>query len=297
MNIAVLSSIVSTYVNERFQHAALARGHEAIPLLTTDCAICFNHERASIQLSGSPIEGIDVLVPRIASFAGPFSLTLLRELERTDLPILNPSAGIAVAHDKLRTMQELAAHGVPVPPTIAVGSPRELRGAIEQLGEGPLIVKLLSGTQGLGVMLAESLDAACAIVEAMQFVHQPVLVQRFIEESRGRDVRAFVVGDKVVAAMRRTAAGGEFRSNLHRGGKAEGITLEPSYERVALAAAQTLGLRMAGVDLLEGRDGPLVVEVNASPGLEGIEAATKVDIAGAIIDATLEMTMLKVRVA
>jgi ribosomal protein S6--L-glutamate ligase len=196
----------------------------------------------------------------------------------------NTSYGIANSRDKLRATQILSRHEIPMPATTFVRDRADVIPAIERVGGAPVVIKLLEGTQGIGVILAPTIKVAEAIIETLQSTRQNVLIQRFVKESKGRDIRALVVGDRVVAAMRRTAKGDEFRSNVHRGGSVERVELDPEFERVAVRAAQIMGLKVAGVDMLEGADGPLVMEVNSSPGLEGIEAATKLDVAGAIID-------------
>jgi ribosomal protein S6--L-glutamate ligase len=196
----------------------------------------------------------------------------------------NTANGIANARDKLRATQILSRHNIGMPATAFVRNRADVRPAIERVGGAPVVIKLLEGTQGIGVILAPEVKTAEAIIETLQSTRQNVLIQRFVAESRGRDIRALVVGDRVVAAMRRTAQGDEFRSNVHRGGSVERVELAPEYEQVAVRSAQIMGLKVAGVDMLEGADGPLVMEVNSSPGLEGIEQATQLDVAGAIID-------------
>ena len=196
----------------------------------------------------------------------------------------NTSNGIASSRDKLRALQILSRHDVGIPHTTLVRDRKDVLPAIERIGGAPVIIKILEGTQGVGVILAETTKVAEAIIETLQSARQNVLVQQFIAESRGRDVRAFVVGDRVVAAIRRVAQGDEFRSNVHRGGRAEVVELSDAYRDTAVRVAQIMGLRVAGVDMLEGDDGPLVMEVNSSPGLEGIETATELDVAGAVID-------------
>src|SRR5690606_33256902 len=196
----------------------------------------------------------------------------------------NTANGITNSRDKLRATQILSRHNIGMPATTFVHSRADVRLAIERVGGAPVVIKLLEGTQGIGVILAPDVKTAEAIIETLHSTKQNVLIQSFISESRGRDIRALVVGDRVVAAMRRIAVGDEFRSNLHRGGTVEPVELDPAYEQAAVRSAQIMGLRVAGVDMLEGAEGPLVMEVNSSPGLQGIEAATKLDVAGAIID-------------
>ncbi len=201
-----------------------------------------------------------------------------------DVFCANSSLGIIRSRDKLRALQILSRHDLGIPPTEFVRRQKDVLPAIERVGGAPVIIKLIEGTQGVGVILAETIKVAEAIVETLQSAKQNVLIQKFVAESKGKDVRAFAVGGQVVAAMRRVAQGQEFRSNVHRGGKAEAVNLTPAYEQAAIRAAQIMGLRIAGVDMLEGTDGPQIMEVNSSPGLEGIEGATGVDVAGAIIN-------------
>ncbi|WP_310526408.1 RimK family alpha-L-glutamate ligase, partial [Nocardioides sp.] len=196
----------------------------------------------------------------------------------------NTAYGISNSRDKLRASQILSKHEIAMPATTFVRDRADVIPAIERVGGAPVVIKLLEGTQGIGVILAPDIKVAEAIIETLQSTRQNVLIQRFVSESKGRDIRALVVGDRVVAAMRRVAKGDEFRSNVHRGGTVEPVELDSAFEEAAVRSAQIMGLRVAGVDMLEGNDGPLVMEVNSSPGLEGIEAATKLDVAGAIID-------------
>lgn len=209
---------------------------------------------------------------------------MVRQFEQMDVFCANPSAGISNSRDKLRSMQIFSRHDIGIPRTTFVRDRKDVLPAIERVGGAPVIIKLLEGTQGVGVILADSVKIAEAIIETLQSTKQNVLIQKFVAESKGRDVRAFVVGDQVVAAMRRVAQGQEFRSNVHRGGVAEPVDLSPEYRETAVRSAQIMGLRVAGVDMLEGKDGPQVMEVNSSPGLEGIETCTGLDIAGAIVD-------------
>ncbi|MCB0130514.1 MAG: RimK family alpha-L-glutamate ligase, partial [Caldilineaceae bacterium] len=206
------------------------------------------------------------------------------QFEQMDVFCANSSASISNSRDKLRSLQILSRHRIGIPKTTFVRDKRDVLPAIERVGGAPVIIKLIEGTQGIGVLLAETVKSAEAIIELLQSQKQSVLIQKFVSESKGRDIRAFVVGDQVVGAMRRVAQGQEFRSNVHRGGLTEPVTLSDEYRETAVRAAQIMGLRVAGVDLLESRNGPQVVEVNSSPGLEGIEGCTQLDIAGSIID-------------
>jgi ribosomal protein S6--L-glutamate ligase len=205
-------------------------------------------------------------------------------MEQMDIYTPNTSAGIANSRDKLRATQILSRHSIDMPATMFVRDRADVLPAIREVGGAPVVIKLLEGTQGIGVILAPDTKVAEAVIETLQSTRQNVLIQRFVAESRGRDIRAFVLGDRVVAAMRRSSSGDEFRSNVHRGGSTEAVELDEDYQRTAVQAAQIMGLRVAGVDMLEGAEGPLVMEVNSSPGLEGIETATELDVAGAVID-------------
>jgi ribosomal protein S6--L-glutamate ligase len=284
MRIAILSRGPRLYSTRRLREAALARGHHARVLNTLAFSIEVEQGNPRLFYKNRELTTYDAVIPRIGASVPFFGTALVRQFEQMGVFCVNPSHAISVARDKLRALQVLSRHRVDIPATSFVRHPNEIVRAIERMGGPPVVVKLLEGTQGIGVILADSTPVAEAIAATLSGPGKlNVLLQQFVEESRGRDVRAFVVGNRVVAAMRRTAQAGEFRSNVHRGGSAEEITLEPEYERVAVHAAQVMGLRVAGVDLLEGRDGPVLLEVNASPGLEAIEAATKVDVAGEIV--------------
>ncbi|MDG2325202.1 MAG: RimK family alpha-L-glutamate ligase, partial [Halioglobus sp.] len=213
-----------------------------------------------------------------------YGTAVVRQFQEMDVFCANTAHGISNSRDKLRSLQILSRHHVGIPRTTFVRDKKDVLPAIERVGGAPVVIKLIEGTQGIGVLLAESVTQATSIVELLQSQKQNVLIQKFVAESKGKDVRAFVVGDRVVAAMRRVAQGQEFRSNVHRGGIAEPIDLDEQYRETAVRCAQILGLQVAGVDMLEGEDGPQVMEVNSSPGLEGIETCTELDIAGAVID-------------
>jgi ribosomal protein S6--L-glutamate ligase len=226
----------------------------------------------------------DAVLPRIGASITYFGTAVVRQFEQMDVFCANSSIGISNSRDKLRAFQILSRHQIGIPATTFVRDRRDVLPAIERVGGSPVIIKLLEGTQGVGVILADSVKVAEAIIETLQSTRQNVLVQKFVAESKGRDVRALVVGDRVVAAMRRVAQGTEFRSNVHRGGRVEPVELDETYRETAVRAAQIMGLRIAGVDMLEGQDGPQIMEVNSSPGLQGIESATQLDVAGAIVD-------------
>ncbi|MCD2497009.1 MULTISPECIES: 30S ribosomal protein S6--L-glutamate ligase [Microbacterium] len=284
MKIAILSRAPQAYSTQRLRAAAVQRGHEVKVLNTLRFAIDLAGDAPDLAYRGRRLSDYDAILPRIGSSITYFGTAVVRQFEQMDVYTPNTSNGIANARDKLRATQILSRHGIALPPTAFVRNRADVRPAIESVGGAPVVIKLLEGTQGIGVILAPQVKVAEAIIETLHSTKQNVLIQKFISESRGRDIRALVVGDRVVAAMRRTAQGDEFRSNVHRGGSVEAVELDEEYQRTAVRAAQIMGLRVAGVDMLEGVDGPLVMEVNSSPGLQGIEAATKLDVAGAIID-------------
>ena len=284
MKLGILSSAPRCYSTRRLVEAAEGRGHEVRVLDTLRMALEVQHGAPDLLYRSKPLSHYDAVVPRIGASITTFGTAVVRQFEQLDVYTPSSSHGIANSRDKLRALQMLSRHDIGLPHTAFVRRKEDVLPAIERVGGAPVIIKLLEGTQGVGVILADSAKVARAIIETLHSTNQNVLIQKFVGESAGRDVRAFVVGDRVVAAMRRTAQEGEFRSNVHRGGMAEAVDLDESYRETAVRAAQVLGLRVAGVDMLEGADGPQVMEVNSSPGLEGIEGATKLDIAGAIID-------------
>lgn len=284
MKLAVLSRAPRCYSTQRLKAAAEQRGHQVRVLNTLRFAIDLTADEPDLQYRGNAISDYDAILPRIGNSITYFGTAVVRQFEQMDVYTPNTANGISTARDKLRASQVLSRHNIGMPPTAFVRNRADVRPAIQSVGGAPVVIKLLEGTQGIGVILAPQAKVAEAIIETLHSTQQNVLIQKYIAESRGRDVRALVVGDRVVAAMRRSAVGDEFRSNVHRGGTVEGITLDPAYERAAVRSAQIMGLRVAGVDMLESDDGPLVMEVNSSPGLQGIETATKLDVAGAIID-------------
>jgi ribosomal protein S6--L-glutamate ligase len=260
------------------------RGHSVRVMNTLRFAIDLASDQPDLQYRGKPVPDFDAVLPRIGASITFFGMAVVRQFEQMDVYTPNTSHGIANARDKLRAIQILSRHDIGIPATTFVRDRADVLAAIERVGGAPVVIKLLEGTQGIGVILAPDIKVAEAVIETLQSARQNVLIQRFVSESKGRDIRAIVVGDRVVAAMRRKATGDEFRSNVHRGGTTEAVDLDPEFERVAVQSAQIMGLRVAGVDMLEGAEGPLVMEVNSSPGLEGIEGATGLDIAGAIVD-------------
>ncbi len=284
MELAILSRAPNAYSTRRLKVAALDRGHHVRVMNTLRFAIDLSGDQPDLQYLGKPLQDFDAILPRIGASITYFGTALVRQFEQMDVYTPNTANGIANSRDKLRSLQILSRHDLSIPASTFVRDRQDAPAAIQRVGGAPVVIKLLEGTQGIGVILAPDAKTAEAIVETLQSTGTNVLLQRFIAESRGRDVRALVVGDRVVAAMRRVAQGDEFRSNVHRGGHTEAVDIDPAYEKAAVQAAQIMGLRVAGVDMLESATGPLILEVNSSPGLEGIENATGLDVAGAIIE-------------
>jgi ribosomal protein S6--L-glutamate ligase len=284
VKIAILSRNPKLYSTRRLVEAAKVRGHRVKTLDTLRFAISLEEEYPDLFYNGKPLSAYDAVIPRIGASITYFGTAVVRQFQEMDVFCANSALAISNSRDKLRSLQILSRHNVGIPATEFARRRQDVLPAIERVGGAPVIIKLLEGTQGVGVILAETSKVAEAIVETLQSADQNVLIQKFVAESKGTDVRAFVVNDRVVAAMRRKAQGGEFRSNVHRGGKAEAIDLDPEFEKTAIRAAQIMGLRVAGVDMLESREGPQIMEVNSSPGLEGIETSTGLDVAGAIIE-------------
>ncbi len=291
MKIAILSRNARLYSTRRLREAAVSRGHKVKVLDTAKFSIYVEPAQPMLQYAGRSVGSYDAVIPRIAPSITFFGTAVVRQFEQMGTFTLNSSHAISVSRDKLRSLQILSRHSLGIPESAFVRTKAEVLDAIREVGGAPVIIKLLEGTQGIGVILADREEIAAAIVETLQSARQNVLIQRFVSESKGKDLRALVVGGRVVAAIRRVAEGQEFRSNIHRGGTAEAVQLEPEYEQTAVRAAQILGLRVAGVDMLESSEGPQVLEVNSSPGLEGIEFATSVDVAGAIIESIEEQVL------
>ncbi len=284
MRIAILSRGSRLYSTRRLKEACEMRGHEARVLDTMAFSIEVEQGNPRLYYREKPLAPYDAVIPRIGASITFFGTAVVRQFEQMGVFCLNSSQAISVSRDKLRSIQILSRHRVGIPKTSFVKRREAVLAAIDRMGGPPVVVKLLEGTQGIGVILADTTKVAEAIIETLQSAaRQNVLIQQFVKESKGRDIRAFVVGNRVVAAMRRVAQGDEFRSNVHRGGRAEAVELDPEYARTAVHAAQIMGLRVAGVDMLEGATGPRIMEVNSSPGLEGIEGATDVDVAGEIV--------------
>lgn len=284
MKLGILSCARRCYSTRRLVEAAIQRGHDVKVLNTLRFAIDLQAGAPDLYYRSKLLTHYDAVLPRIGSSITYFGTAVVRQFEQMDVFSANSSNGISNSRDKLRALQILSRHKIGIPPTAFVRDRRDVAAAIERVGGTPVIIKLIEGTQGVGVILAESARVAQAIVETLHSTQQNVLIQAFVSESKGRDIRALVVGDQVVAAMRRTAQGDEFRSNKHRGGRVEPVILSYEYAETAVRAAQIMGLKVAGVDLLESNSGPLVMEVNSSPGMQGIEEATRLDVSGAIID-------------
>lgn len=284
MKLAILSCSPKSYSTRRLREAAEQRGHDVKVLNTLKFAIDLEQGVPDLYFRQKRLSDYDAVLPRIGASITYYGTAVVRQFEQMDVFCANSSGSIANSRDKLRSLQILSRHRIGIPQTTFVRDKKDVLPAIERVGGAPVVIKLIEGTQGIGVILANSINTAAGIIELLQSQKQSVLIQKFVKESKGRDIRAFVVGDRVVGAMRRVAQGQEFRSNVHRGGITEPVILDEVYKETAVRAAQILGLRVAGVDLLEGLDGPKIMEVNSSPGLEGIEGCTQLDIAGSVID-------------
>ncbi len=284
MKLAILSCGPNAYSTRRLKEAALQRGHAVKVLNTLKFSIDLQQGIPDLYFRQKVLSDYDAVLPRIGASITYFGTAVVRQFQEMGVFCANSAHGISNSRDKLRSLQILSRHQIGIPRTTFVRDRKDVIPAIERVGGAPVVIKLIEGTQGIGVLLAETMKAAESIIELLQSQKQNVLIQKFVAESKGKDIRAFVVGDRVVAAMRRVAQGQEFRSNVHRGGIAEAVELDEQYRETAVRAAQILGLQVAGVDMLEGKNGPQIMEVNSSPGLEGIETATGLDIAGAVID-------------
>ncbi len=272
------------YSHKRIVAAARARGHEIEVVDTLKCYMNIASHRPEVRYKGRSLEGFDAVIPRIGASITFYGLAVLRQFEMMGVYPLNESVAIGRSRDKLRGLQLLSRKGIGLPVTAFAHVTSQADDLIDMVGGTPLIIKLLEGTQGIGVVIAETRTSAKSMIEAFGGVEANIMVQEFIKEANGKDVRAFVIGGKVVAAMERKGAPGDFRSNLHRGGKAQQIKITPEERSTAVRAAKILGLNVCGVDMLRSNHGPVVMEVNSTPGLEGIEAATGKDIAGMIIE-------------
>ncbi|MEO5626994.1 MAG: 30S ribosomal protein S6--L-glutamate ligase [Dokdonella sp.] len=284
MKIAILSRNSRLYSTKRLIEAARARGHSVRVLDPLRCYMRIAAGVFEIHYKGHVLRGIDAVVPRIGASITFYGTAVVRQFEMMGVFTPNGSDAILRARDKLRTLQLLAREGIDLPTTVFGDNPDDTADLLAMLGPPPHVIKLNEGAQGQGVLLAEKRSAAQGMIEAFRGLYANFLVQEFIGEAKGADLRCFVIDGKVVAAMQRQAPEGDFRANLHRGGSATAVTLNENETETAIRAAQVMGLGIAGVDLLRSRRGPLVLEVNSSPGLEGIEAASGVDVAGAIVE-------------
>ena len=284
MKIAVLSRGPNLYSTRRLVEAGRELGHEVDVIDTLHCYMDITSNNPTVHYRGQALPKYDAVIPRIGASVTFYGTSVVRQFEMMGTFSVNESVAISRSRDKLRSMQLLSRKGVGLPRTGFAHSPDNVKDLIRMVGGAPLVVKLLEGTQGIGVVLAETNKAAESIIEAFMGLNANILVQEFIKEAGGADIRCLVVGDKVVAAMKRQGAEGEFRSNLHRGGTAEVIKLSPKERATAVNAAKIMGLGVCGVDILRAKDGPVVMEVNSSPGLEGIENATGKNVAGLIYD-------------
>lgn len=284
MKIAMLARNADLYSHKRLKEAAEERGHEFDIINTLKCYLNIKSDGSELFYKGEALTGYDAVIPRIGASVTFYGLAVLRQFEIMGTYPLNESVAIGRSRDKLRSMQLLARKGIGLPNTTFAHESKFTEDIIETVGGAPVVIKLLEGTQGIGVVLADTPRSAKSMVEAFRGVNVNILVQRFIKEAGSSDIRAFVIGDKVIAAMMRTGAEGDFRSNLHRGGSAQTVKLSPAERKTALSAAKAMGLNVCGVDMLRSDTGPVVMEVNSSPGLEGLENATGIDVAGKVIE-------------
>jgi ribosomal protein S6--L-glutamate ligase len=284
MNIAILSRDSKLYSTRRLKEAGEKRGHKVDIIDHLKCVLLIEKKNPMVWYNGRKLDYFDAVIPRIGASVTFYGAAVVRQFEMMKVFTAVESQALIRSRDKLRSLQILSRAGLGMPKTIFMDYSRDTEGVIEAVGGAPVVIKVLEGTQGLGVVLAENKKAAQSVIEAFHGVKARIIVQEFIKEAKGVDIRAFVVNGEVVGAMRRQARDGEFRSNLHRGGIAAVVKLDRREKHAAIYAAKKMGLAVAGVDMLPSRRGPLIIEVNSSPGLEGIEAATKVDIAGKIFE-------------
>jgi ribosomal protein S6--L-glutamate ligase len=283
MKIALLTRNPKLYSHQRIIEAARKRGHEIVPIDYLRCYMNITSKKPELRYLGEKLTGFDAVIPRIAASHTFYGLAVLRQFEMMGVYPLNESVAIGRSRDKLRSLQILARDGVGLPVTAFANDTSRTNDVLEIVGGAPVVVKLLEGTQGIGVVLGETPKSAKSVIDAFHGAHIAILVQEFIKEAEGKDIRALVIGGKVVATMERSGSEGDFRSNLHRGGSAAQVVLSKAERATAIKAAKSMGLNVAGVDMLRSNRGPAVMEVNSSPGLEGIENTSGVDVAAAII--------------
>jgi len=283
MKIAILSRKRDIYSTRRLVQAVTAHGHEAVVLDPLKCKILIESGVHQVYFRGEPVHDVDAVLPRIGASVTEYGLAVVRQFELMGVPLVNDSNSISQSRDKLRCLQLMAEADISIPKTFLCRSPRHVKKAIELVGGIPVILKLQQGTQGVGVILADSYQSAESTLDTLWSLGQNILIQEYIGESAGSDVRVLVIGGRIVAAMKRVAQAGDFRANIHRGATGMQVRLTAEQERVALRAVKILGLSIAGVDLLEGKERPILMEVNSSPGFQGLEKATGLDIAGEIV--------------
>jgi ribosomal protein S6--L-glutamate ligase len=295
MRIVLLSKNPKLYSTRRLVEAAAAAGHEMLVVDPLECYLVLGGEGPDVYYRGAPLRDVDVVLPRIGTNITEYGVAVVAQFGMMGVPVVNDASAIMRSRDKLRCLQLLARKGIDIPKTVVARHPREIGKAIELVDGTPVILKLLQGTQGVGVMIAESRQAVESVLDTLWGLGQNILIQQFVAESKGRDIRALVLGDRVVAAMERRARMGEFRSNIHRGGYGEIVKLDARYTKAAVEATRVVGLQIAGVDMLVGRDGPKVMEINSSPGFEGLERATGRDVARMLVDFTADFSRPVVR--
>ncbi len=283
LKIAILSRNTRLYSTKRLVEAGMERGHDMYVIDPLRCYMNLATDNPETHFKGRKLEDLDAIIPRIGASVTFYATAVLRQFEMTGVFTLNDSDAIVRARDKLRSLQLLSRFGIAMPVTGFAHAPDDTEDLMKLVGDAPMIIKLTEGSQGQGVVLAETRQAAESVIDAFRGLNAHFLVQRFIKEAQGADLRCFVVGNKVVAAMKRQARRGEFRANLHKGGSAVDVKLSTKERDMAIRAAEVIGLNVAGVDIIRSAQGPLILEVNSSPGLEGIETATKKDIAGEIM--------------
>lgn len=284
MKIAMLARNAKLYSHQRLKEAAEERGHELDIIDTLRCYMNIASRRPEVYYNGEKLKDYDAVIPRIGASVTFYGTAVLRQFEMMGVFPLNESVAIGRSRDKLRSMQLMARDGIGLPVTTFAHDAKQTEEVLKLAGDAPLVIKLLEGTQGLGVVLADTNRSAKSVFEAFRATNTNILIQEFIKEAGGTDIRAIVVGGKVIAAMKRTGAEGEFRSNLHRGGSAQVVKLSAEERATAVRAAKSMGLNACGVDMLRANHGPVIMEVNSSPGLEGVEKATGLDIAGTMIE-------------
>lgn len=284
MKIGILSQFPQLYSTQRLIAACQSRGHEAVVINTLNCYMNINSIKPSIHYEGEELVGFDAIIPRIHASVTFYGCAVVRQFEMMGVFVANDSIAIARSRDKLRALQLLSRKGIGMPITGFANKPNDIPDLINMVGGAPLVIKLLEGTQGIGVVLAETKTAAESVIEAFLGLKVNILVQEYIQESNGSDIRCFVVGDKVVASMKRQGPEGDFRSNLHLGGCGEKIKITPEERKIAVAAVKAMGLVVAGVDILRSHRGPLILEVNSAPGIEGIEQTTGISVTEPIVE-------------